>query len=104
MRSIGRNVDGVTGPNDGLLTAKGDLKLAVKQDEGLFKVMTMRSRTPAGRHMHVDHAEAVVGVFGGDGDRVRVSNHTDMLGCWTIRLSDPKARLRSSAGSVVSGI
>jgi hypothetical protein len=35
--------------------------------------------------MHVDHAEAPVGIFTGDGDRVRVSNQANMLGSWTIQ-------------------
>jgi hypothetical protein len=36
--------------------------------------------------MHIDHAKAIFGIFAGDGDRVRVSDHTGMLGCGTIYL------------------
>jgi hypothetical protein len=46
--------------------------------------VTMRPRPAARRHMHVDHAEATVGIFTGYGDRVCVSNQANMLCSGTI--------------------
>ena len=81
---VRRNIDGVARSNDGLLAAEGHLHLAVKNDEGLFKVVTMRPRPATRRHMHVDHAEAAVSIFTGDGDRIRISYKTNMLCSWTV--------------------
>jgi hypothetical protein len=91
VRGVGRNIDCVASTHDGFLTTEGHLQLAFEQDEGFFEVVTMRARTAAGRHVHVDHAEAIISVFAGDGDGICISCKTNMLGCRTIPLGECKA-------------
>jgi hypothetical protein len=91
MWGIGRNIDCVACTHGGSLTPEGHFHLALKKDEGLFEVVTMRTGTAAGWYVHVDHTEAVVGVFASDGDGIRVSDETDMLSCRTIRPGESQA-------------
>jgi hypothetical protein len=68
VRGVGWNIDCGARVHDGHLSTEGHFYLALKKDEGFFEVMTMRTGTAAGRDVHVDYAEAIVGVFAGDGD------------------------------------
>ena len=91
VRGVGWNIDCVASAHDGFLTTEGHLQLAFQKDEGFFEVVTMRAGTAAGRHVHVDHAEAIVSVFAGDGDGIGIACKTNMLGYRTIRLGECKA-------------
>jgi hypothetical protein len=66
------------------------LHLTVEQDEGLFEIVTMWRWPAPWRHVHVDHTESTVGVFSGDGDGIRVSDQTDVGGCFAAYLSEPQ--------------
>ena len=78
VRGIGRNIDCVARTHDERLTTEGHFHLAVKKDEGLFEVVTMRPGTAACRDVHVDHAEPAVGVASIDRDGVGIADETDM--------------------------
>ena len=79
MRGVGRNVYGISGPHDRLLSAERRLHFSFQKDEGFFEVMTMGTGSTVWRNMHIDHAEAAIGFVTGHGDGVRVTHKTDML-------------------------
>ena len=78
MRSVGRNVDRVTGANCGFFAPEGYFDLALEKNERFFEVVAVRTGSAARRDMHVDHAKSVIGVFSGDGDGIRVSDQTNV--------------------------
>src|ERR1035438_1353631 len=78
VRSVRRDVDCVASLNNGLFPPKGSLHLSLKQDESLFKVVTMRSRAAARRNVHVDNAKASVGLIAGDRDGIGISHDANM--------------------------
>ena len=88
VRGVGWNIDCVARTHDGRLTAEGGFHLAHKEDEGFFEVMAVGWWAAAGRDVHVDCAEAIVGIFAGDDDGIRVSDQTYMLSCRTIHLGE----------------
>ena len=78
MGCVRRNVDGVAGPYDGLLTAKRGLDLALEQDERLFEIMAMGWRAAPGRNMHIDKTKAFSGGIAGQQQGVSVSHDADV--------------------------
>ncbi len=63
MRGVGRNVDGGWGSHGLLDAAKGDFEFAFEHGECFVKVVAMWRWAAAGRHVHIDEAEAPGGVF-----------------------------------------
>jgi len=54
MRRVGGDVHGGSGAGRECLAPKSEFKLALKQGEHLLEIVTMRRRSAASRHMHVD--------------------------------------------------
>ena len=79
MRRVGWNVDRITCTNGGLFASKRHFDLALQQYESLFEVVAMRTGPTARRNVHVDHAEAFVGVGSRNRDRICVANETNVL-------------------------
>ena len=78
---VGLDVDGLAGPGDERLAAKGHLDFAVEHGEHLLEVVPVRWRPAARGHVHVD--ERVLsgdGVLAGDEDRVGVTDEPDVRG------------------------
>jgi hypothetical protein len=78
MGSVGRNIQRSPGPNNRLLAAERNFHLALKKNERLFEVMTVRPRTATQRNMHVNQAKPPIRVIARNGDRVRVPYNSDM--------------------------
>lgn len=79
MRGVGWNVDRIAGANGGLLATKSHFDLALEQDESLFEVVAMGPGSTARRDVHVDHAEASVGVVSRNRDCICVANEANVL-------------------------
>ena len=78
MRSVGRNVQRVAGSHARLLAAEGRFHLTFEQDKGLLEVMPMWRRSATWRDVHVDDAEASVGLLARHGDGVGIADETDV--------------------------
>jgi hypothetical protein len=78
MRSVGRNVQRVAGAHRRLLAAEGCFHLAFEQDKGLLEVMPMRWRSATWRDVHINYAEASIGLLARHGDGVGVADQTDV--------------------------
>jgi hypothetical protein len=78
MRSVRRNVQRVAGAHARLLAAEGRFHLTFEQDKGLLEVMPMRRRSATWRDVHVDDAEASVGLLARHGDGVGIADETDV--------------------------
>ena len=99
VRSVGGDVDGVASLDDGFLSTKGGFHLSVKKDESFLEVVAMRRRATARRNVHVDDAEASIGLVAGHGDCIGVSHDADVRKT-LIRIGLSMVRLRcgSSGG------
>jgi len=64
--------------HDGLDTAESDVEFAVKHYEGLFKIVAMRRRAAARGNMHVNKAEAPVGIVASEQNGVGVTDDTEV--------------------------
>jgi len=71
-------MDGLAGAHGGLAAAEGCFHLAFEQNEGLLEVMAVRRWSAAGRDVHIDQAEACIGVFTRNGDGVSVADQADV--------------------------
>ena len=78
MRSVGRDVQRFSGAEGRLRAAESGFHLAFEEDKGLFEVMAVRWRTPAGRDMHVDDAEASGSLLACNGDGVSISDQPEV--------------------------
>ena len=78
MGSVGRNVQRVANPHDRLLATKGRFHLAFEQDKGLLEVMPMRGRPAPWRDVHINNAEASIGLLARHCDRVGIADQTDV--------------------------
>ena len=79
MRGIRWNVDRIACANGGFFASKRHFDLALEQYESLFEVVAMWTGSTTRRNVHVDHAEAFVGVVSRNCDCVCVANKTNVL-------------------------
>jgi len=78
VRGVGGDVEGLAGVGGGGDAAEGGFDLAFEEDEGLFEVVTVWRWAAAGWDVHVDEAEAAVGVCAREEDGVGVANQADV--------------------------
>ena len=78
MRSVGRDVQGLTVAEGRLRAAESGFHLAFEEDKGFLEVMAVRWRTAAGRDVHVDDAEASGSLLACNGDGVGISDQPDV--------------------------
>jgi len=78
VRRIGRNIDRLARPHDGLLAAERSFQFAFEQNERFFEVMPVRRRPAAGRDVHIDDAKASRSVLAADGDGVGVAHQPNV--------------------------
>src|SRR5450755_3483918 len=78
MRSVGRNVHRLAGMHGRLLATEGCLHLAFEQDKGLLKVMPVWRRAASRRDMHINYAEASIGLLTCDGDCVGIADEANV--------------------------
>ena len=78
MGSVGRNVQCVASAHGRLLAPEGCFHLAFEEDKGLFEVMPMRWRPATWRDVHINDAEASIGLLPRHGDGVGIADQTDV--------------------------
>jgi hypothetical protein len=78
MRSVGGNVQCLSRTHHRFLAAKGCLHLAFQENESFLEVMPVRRRTATRRYVHVDDAEASIGLLARHRDGVGVTHQTDV--------------------------
>ena len=78
MRRVRRNVDGLSRHYKRFAASKISLNLSFQNNERFFKVVPMRRRSAARRHMHVNQAESAGSVFARQKNCVGVSDKTEM--------------------------
>jgi hypothetical protein len=76
--SVGWDVDGFAGTDSRRVSAEGGFHLAFEQDEGLFEVVAMGRGSASGWDVHVDEAEAAVGLVAGEGDGAGIADEADV--------------------------
>jgi hypothetical protein len=102
MGSVGRNVQRLASAHDRLLATKGRFHLAFEQDKGLLEVMPMRRRPASRRDVHIDNAEASIGLLARHGDGVGIADQTDVRKVVGLRQRETAAGLSGgSAGRAV---
>ncbi len=78
VRSVGGDVQGFAGVRGRLLAAEGGFDLSFEDDERFFEVVAMGRRSSAGGDVHIDDAEASVGLLASYGDGVGVADESDV--------------------------
>src|SRR5277367_6620312 len=78
VRSVRWNTQRLASSHGRLLAAEGRLHLAVEHHKRLFEIMSVRRRSPARRHVHIDHTEPFGCIFPGHKKGVGVADHSNM--------------------------
>jgi len=78
MRSVGRNIQRVTSAHNRLVATEGRLHLTFEQDKGLLEVVPVWWRPAPWRDVHIDNAEASIGLVARHGDGVGTADQADV--------------------------
>src|SRR6267378_493471 len=78
MRRIGGDVHCIARPHYGFRPTERNFKFPFKNDKCLFEIMPMWRRAAARRNVHIDHAEASVCLVARHGDRIGITDKTDV--------------------------
>ena len=88
MGSVGWNIDARPGADGLRLATEGEFELSLEKREHLFEIVTMRRRTAAVRHEHVDEAIAPGRLRPRDKDGVCAARDRDMLQSGAVWIGD----------------
>src|SRR5947209_5196053 len=78
MRSVGGNVQSVSGTYDRLLATECCLHLTLEQDRGLLEVVSMGWRPATWRDVHIDDTKLSIGILARHGDGVGITDQPNV--------------------------
>jgi len=74
MGRVRGNIQRVAGTDDRLIATEGCFHLPFEQDKSLLEVMPMRWRSAAWWDVHINYAEASIGLLARHGDGVGIAD------------------------------